>query len=302
VTGALSSVRAWFVLQEDHERAWQAKAYQAVREAAEKAYLERRQMLEARMARILGELGEPDALTLRRREREELMKAFVRWLFGPGFRFSPKGVSAFYDEGGAVVDPKTWSTVLEHEKLVSFLHQAFEWENMNTFLYPYFWTARQAWHRRLGLRHRDPFHEAFLRAGAARVVLPIRPGWEKAALSLLETGTIDGLDGTDSPYLTIAEEIENFAKTNYPGIVPANPDEIDPEKATQQSEGRLIGSWYEYTPTGALDIKIGETGPTEGEFKQPSWSPQSSWGRLTLLADAATDVLKALAEKLSPKP
>jgi hypothetical protein len=254
------------------------------------------------MARILGELGEPDALTLRRREREELMKAFVRWLFGPGFQFSPKGVSAYYDESGAVLDPKTWKSVLEHEKFVSFLHHAFEWENMSSFLYPYFWTDRHAWHRRIALNHKDPFHEAFLRAGAVRVVLPIRPGWEKAVLSVLETGTPDGLDGTDSPYLTIAEEIENFAKTNYPGIIPANPDEIDPEKATQQSEGRLIGSWYEYTPTGALDIKIGETGPTEGEFTQPSFNPQNTWGRLTSLADAATDVLKALAEKLSPKP
>jgi hypothetical protein len=198
-----------------------------------------------------------------------------------------------------VKDEKTRNAMLAHEKLVSFLHQAVEWENINSFLYPYFWTPRESWKQRLRLRDDDPIHEAFLRAGAARVVLPIRPGWEKAFLAVMETGSANGLDGTDHPYLTIAEEIQNFAKTNYPGMIPANPDEIDAEQATRQSEGILIGAWHEYTPTNALDIKIGETGPTEGEFPQAKFNPKETWGRLTNLADAGAEVLSALAKKLS---
>jgi hypothetical protein len=61
----------------------------------------------------------------------------------------------------------------------------------------------------------------------------------------------------------------------------------------------LIASWYEFTPTSAVDIKVGESGPTEGKFEQPVFNPQSTWGRLTSFADAATDVLKAFAAKLA---
>ena len=40
-------------------------------------------------------------------------------------------------------------------------------------------------------------------------------------MSFLETGKV----GTDHPYLTIAEEMQAYAKTHYPGIRPANPEE-----------------------------------------------------------------------------
>jgi hypothetical protein len=301
VASILSSARVWFVLREDVERAWQVKAYEAIREAASKDYLEKRQMLEARRARIKAELASRDALTLRKIEREELMKGVLRWLFGPQLRFAPEGASSpYYDLEGKVISEDLQTAVLDHGAMISFLHQAIEWENINSFLYPYFWTPRERWGDRMRIEHNDPFHEAFLRAGAARVVLPIRPGWEKAFLSVLKTGTIDGLDGTDDPYLTIAEEIENYAKTNYPGIIPANPADIDPEKATEQSEGILIGSWYEYTPTSAIDIKIGESGPSEGEYRPTTFNPLAPWSKVAQIADAATEVLKALAAKLSP--
>jgi hypothetical protein len=301
VSSIITTARVWFILQEDHERAWQAKAYEAIRDAAHKDYLEKRQILQERRDRILAELAKTDALTLRRREREELMKGVLRWLFGPSLRFTPAGVPAsYYDQStGAVIDESTQAAVLEHGALISFLHQAIEWENINSFLYPYFWTPRDRWNERLSLRHDDPFHESFLRAGAARVVLPIRPGWEKAFLSVLKTGKVDGLDGNDDVYLTIAEEIENYAKTNYPGIIPANPADIDPEKATQQGEGILIGSWYEYSPTSAVDIKIGETGPAEGEYRPTTFNPTAPWAKVSQIFDGAAEVLKALASKLS---
>lgn len=296
VSGILTSARVWFVLHEDREKAWRVKAYQAIRDAAYKAYLENRQTLEQRYERIKAKLGGRDALTLRKMEREELMKGVLRWLFGPGFQFAPKGASQpYFDSNGAVVSENLQSAVLDHGELVSFLHQAIEWENLNSFLYPYFWSPRERWDQRLRLEHNDAIHEAFLRAGAARVVLPIRPGWEKAFLSVLATGKPDGLDGTDHPYLTIAEELENYAKTNYPGIIPANPNDIDPDKATAQSEGRLIGSWYEYTPTSALDIKIGEGGPVEGDFKSPAFNPQGSLEKLGMLPAAVVDALQPWA-------
>ena len=195
-------------------------------------------------------------------------------------------------------------------------------------------------------------HEIFLRSGSARVVLTIRPGFEQAFLAFMETGNTDG----EHDYLTIAQEMEAFAKTNYPGIRAANPvegarplltvrqrkaweemqhimqkldeyrddhqgtypttaqglaalgasvpkkdpwghayvytspglysqydlaslgkdgqpddadgepsdDDEDEEDAdiTSWAEASLIGRWYEYTPTSALDIAFGDTTPT----------------------------------------
>ena len=220
ITGSLSSVRAWFVLREDHERAWHVKAYNALRDAAHKAYLEKRATLEQRRARLLSELGSTPALTLRKLEREELMKGVLRWLFGPGFRFAPgsaSGQDSPFDASGAV-KAAAWLATLQQEKLVTFLHQAVEWENINYFLYPYFWTPIATWRRRLRLRHEDPIHEAFLRAGAARVVLPIRPGWERAFLSVLATGTQDGLDG-----VKIGEAAPSEGAYSAAGFAPENP-------------------------------------------------------------------------------
>ena len=54
--------------------------------------------------------------------------------------------------------------------------------------------------------------------------MTVRPGFERAFVSFLETADFNGLP-PGHPYLTIAEEMEAFAKTNYPGIRPANPIE-----------------------------------------------------------------------------
>src|SRR5436190_1019111 len=67
-------------------------------------------------------------------------------------------------------------------------------------------------------------HSVFLKSGSARVVLTIRPGFEKHFVSYLETGKFDPLAASD-PYWKITEEMEAYAKTNYPGIRPANPIE-----------------------------------------------------------------------------
>ena len=88
------------------------------------------------------------------------------------------------------------------------------------------------------------------------MVLTIRPGFERDFLALVETGSFNALPN-NHPYVTIVEEMENYAKTNYPGIPPANPEDAD-----ENEKGVLIGTWNEYTPTSALDIAFDETMPT----------------------------------------
>jgi hypothetical protein len=102
---------------------------------------------------------------------------------------------------------------------VRFFEQAFEWEHIVYFFYPYFWGWKPAWKNRMLLDDTDPDFADFLRAGAARVVFPVRPGFEAAVVHYLETGEIwsggPPPDITGSLYVPIIQEIEQ--STAAPG-------------------------------------------------------------------------------------
>lgn len=120
-----------------------------------------------------------------------------------------------------VLDAETRARVLAYgSKTIEFLQNAVEWENMLFFVYPYFWDDVENWPFKRFLVHPDPVHREFLRGGAARVVLTIRPGFEDAFIRLAEGLKPDA----DSPYVTLGQEVRNYAQTNYESIPPANPD------------------------------------------------------------------------------
>lgn len=69
---------------------------------------------------------------------------------------------------------------------IQFFESAFEWTQVEYVLYPYFWSNPAAdWLDALNLRMDDPLFETFLRAGAARAVVPVRPGFEAAVMTYL---------------------------------------------------------------------------------------------------------------------
>jgi hypothetical protein len=131
---------------------------------------------------------------------------------------------------------------------IRFFENCFEWTNMTYVLYPYFWGRKAGWTDALRISDADPDFAAFLRAGAARVQVPVRPGFEKAAAYFAKTGKI--WNGNDAPmigddlYVAIIDEItEKLGKLNedtpydpvskpWEVIVPTNlvmvqdPDEI----------------------------------------------------------------------------
>jgi type II secretion system protein G len=216
----LVSVQLQLKLKDEAFSAWQLAAWNAIREAAQERYYEQRQFLRDRLEQLTKEIGEQDPLSLRKLEREEVMKGVLRWLLGPNFTFLPPDIpSELYEDDGSIIDGATWARLSAFGEVIKFLHQAIEWENMLYFLYPYFWSNVARWEAKKYLDHPDLLHRAFLKAGSARVVLTIRPGFESAFVSLLDVGAITG----SHPYLTIAQEMERFAKTNYPGLQSANP-------------------------------------------------------------------------------
>lgn len=245
-------------------RAWQNAAWATMRKGAEDLWQAQKQDLQQRRDRIAADLENWDPLTLRRMEREEIMKTTLKWIFGPAFNLMPSDVMNLYSgdpDGIASIDPSgltpdQWARVMGFGEFIKFIQQAIEWENVLFFVYPYFWDTPRNHRLKLFLEHPDFQHQMFLRGGAARVVLTVRPGFEESFTRLYEGGSPDA-DIGNHPYLTIAQEIQNYAKTNYPGIPGADDgDPPDPEKVVEGELGKLIAEWHEYTPISATDITV----------------------------------------------
>jgi hypothetical protein len=93
-----------------------------------------------------------------------------------------------------------------------------------------------------------------LRAGAARVVLAIRPGFEEEVASLLDQGELGALpDG--HRFKKVAADVR-AANAEYARQAAENDDEDEQDHDNPRIPGTLIGTWFDYTPTGALDIDV----------------------------------------------
>jgi hypothetical protein len=170
---------------------------------------------------------------------------------GPAFEFFPSrlppleqtesGDISLYDSETGVLRPMFKANLLEHGEIIRFVHHAIEWENVNYILYPYAWTDPRRWDIKQALSHQDFYHQTFLRSGAARVVVTIRPGFEEAFLTFIEGA--ERLP-SDHPYMRIAEEIKAMAAERYP-YTPGGAD---------YPESNRIDRWIDFTPTGALDV------------------------------------------------
>lgn len=208
--------------------AWQSSVLDKLREADTAKYQASIQKLKDQYATLQQEINQFDALTLRRMEREEIMKGLLQWLFGPSFQLQPGVLDQYLEDPQTAIfqsgNDAAWQIVMQYGEYIKFIHNAIEWENVLYFPYPYFWDASSRWPFKLFLVHPDPEHRTFLRAGCARVVLTIRPGFEKTFTSFMESFSFNTILSTYHPYIQIGDEIRNFAMTNYEAIPPANPD------------------------------------------------------------------------------
>ncbi|WP_222106249.1 type II secretion system protein GspG [Catellatospora sichuanensis] len=247
IAGAGTEIKASFrytvKLTPEHFEAWQHKCWTALREAQAVAHRENAARLQEERDRLWRRLAGSDTLSLRRLEREELVRCTLLWLLGADFDAAPDDVGEvvqrllrfetddlsddglFGVAGGAAtrrLSQSEWLTASGFGDLVKFLHHAVEWENLLYFLYPYFWGSDDLGREKMLFDHPDPAHRDFLRAGYVRVVIPVRPGFEHDLIQLLDTGVFGGTG--NSPYLSLGEEVAAFGRTNYTGIPPANPE------------------------------------------------------------------------------
>ena len=125
----------------------------------------------------------------------------------------------------ALPDPvavRTWGA------MVAFFERAFEWENLMFTFYPYYWGRPGRWEEMVLTQDLDPQFEAFLKAGAARVVVPAAPGFEAALAHYQETGDV-----------WMGEEIPDMYGDNYLRSSPrSRPRTTLPARRCASSSGR----------------------------------------------------------------
>ncbi len=166
-------------------QAWRLKTFAAIEQAfvaKEAAY--RQALSEAQAAAATAAYGRNPEINAQL-INGELRKQCLTLITGQEF----EGFGALEMSSEGFAEPSLVRTA-QQMPYVRFFEQAFEWERITYTLYPYFWGWKQAWGKRMLLEDTDPKFAAFLRAGAARVVFPVRPGFEDAILHYLETGEI----------------------------------------------------------------------------------------------------------------
>ncbi len=228
--------------------AWQLKTHAAIVSGYQRQFAEYEDKLaryvgaaRARLAAAGGYSHNPAVV------RDELKRALIFLLLGehPSAHL-PTPLSAPTPATPTLPNP---SVVRDWGAMVAFFERAFEWENVMFTCYPYYWGRIQRWAELALTQDADPQFEEFLKAGAARVVVPVRPGFETALAHYQETGDV-----------WMGEEIPDMFGENYVSILA----EI---KGANFAPGEevCVEQWTVSLPTTLVTLSIENT--------LPNWTP-----------------------------
>ena len=172
-------------LMTDAYERWKLKTYGAIMTAYNKALLDYEDKVAAAQVDSQAQLGSSPDLN-RDLERREIKKACIRlwadYALGAtsGITTVPPGNYPDVDMAGAnaLEDP------------IRFFEESFEWNNMAYELLPYYWGRKASWVDTYSLQCADPLFENFLKAGAARVLVPVKPSQTESVLYYQLSGVI----------------------------------------------------------------------------------------------------------------
>lgn len=182
------------------------------------------------------------------------------------------------------VSPIDASQALQtHAETVRFFEQVFDWDLMAYTLYPYFYADKKDWVKLFQERNgADPLFQAFLQAGMARVVLPIRSGFEAAANWYLETGELwtgQGMTTDNEPYFSIMEELQSVlgeVESTWETRVPTSLTIVQSKSAILEEGGLPC-----FDPKGELENTISETEQTLKGATGTETPPEEGGGEAT---------------------
>ena len=213
---AIVSFEVTCKLKDEAYNQWKVETYNAIMSA----YYEKvREYNDALYANFTPEGTEEERkiefnpLLNRTLEKRELKRLAVQMLSKP---FDVETAKNHYNSD---TDIQLTNNLDKHMSYVKFFEQAFDWEIMAYVFYPYFYGDENDWTSLfLESNGTDPVFQAFLQSSMARMVVPVRPGFEEAVAYYLETGDVWmgkqlAVDVNDDLYISIAEELQSVEGT-----------------------------------------------------------------------------------------
>ncbi|RKE78606.1 hypothetical protein [Chryseobacterium sp. AG363] len=211
--GVTGSLVATCQLTQEAKREWQQETFKAIIDAYEVALIEYNNAVsqeENKASAIKG--SNPNFY--RQIENTVLRKNCISYMADR----APNAIHGYglsgLTQGSSFTDYETKLSkdLDKYSAFVKFMEQAFEWENLSYYLYPYYWGNKHNWSDLYKAENTDPVFTAFLQSGMARVVVTVRPGFEGAVQFYLATGKI--WNGGEVPvigddlYLSIVDEMK----------------------------------------------------------------------------------------------
>ncbi|MDN3695446.1 hypothetical protein QWZ06_26075 [Chryseobacterium tructae] len=211
--GVTGSLVATCQLTKEAKAQWQQEAFNAIIQAYEGALAEYNNKLSEEQNKAV-EIKGSNPNFYRKIENTILRKNCISYMAdrtsGSTHGYGLSGLT----EGSSFLDYETKldKNLDRYTAFVKFMEQAFEWENLSYYLYPYYWGDKQNWETLYRAEDTDPLFGAFLQSGMARVIATVRPGFEDAVQFYLATGKI--WNGGEVPvigdelYLSIVDEMK----------------------------------------------------------------------------------------------
>ncbi len=188
---------------------WQIKTYNSINSAYQALKLEYEENLAQREFATEVNIQGQNPLINRKTEETELKRQVISIMSGQHF----EGFNAMeQDHSKEGVHRFPQMDLMDAEKegpFVRFFEQSFEWHNMIYNFYPYFWGRKENWVKQQHINDVDFQFEQFLKAGYAKVEVPIRRGFEKEVFEKIQIAQM-GKNGTDISVLTEGQESENY--------------------------------------------------------------------------------------------
>lgn len=224
-------------------RKWKAEVHKAIK----RAYEERRREYESEVeAARIGEgvtIEGQNPKKNRQTERTELKRGAIELLEGETLDYDAVTTPS---ESDSVEFPE----IDELDSLrrdVQFFEQAFEWTEGTYVFYPYYWADPDTWVEKMNRTNTDTQFEAFLTAGAARFVVPVRPGFEQNVLLFMQTGVPFFREGT----------IDDVNDRRYQDIV----SELREQDGAKRGSEYTGNHWFNTVPTSLVKLQASDALP-----------------------------------------
>lgn len=213
---------------------WQLDTYNAIMQAYYQKVSEYEQKL-SRLQIINGvQIQGSNPLQYQTIIKNELKKACIQIMANENFDKTSANFlqTEGYDEAFEYKADPTLNVAnsVKNAAVIRFFEQTFEWDQMTYLFYPYFWANKSRWIDLYNLDDNDPLFANFLKAGAARVVVPVRPGFEPAFAYFNKFYKIPesavNFTPDDPTYLSIAAELKpNYEREfveSWDNVLPTN--------------------------------------------------------------------------------